>query len=361
LELPFVTTTEHTTEMTPELPCHRCGYDLRAQPPDGICPECTASVAEARKAAAIPRRPAWRDSDPRWRRRILAGAWILVLLPLIDVIRATGWAPHIPVPTVIGGANDPIRTLDDTFLYWPGTYQALIFCTGMVLLFSKERGRQRNRLDWTRRWGVLSSYVVLLLSAAPVLYISALVMVGISALFLSMPPEYQPPVTQWVVDVSTTYLRYGPQPKDVASLVLIGFSSLTVLLACAPLFDALRSTGLKRLAAVLLGPHAAFALLNILRAAQYAAGSGTMTAAELFEYGVYFRPEMALKLFNESVFGGGMTPLEILTGLVEVAKWWIVLSIAVWLTIARFAAGRSVKLPTPAPQGAATPPTTTAP
>jgi hypothetical protein len=320
-----VTTTEPTNETPAELPCHRCGYDLRAQPPDGICPECTASVAEARKAAAIPRRPAWGDSDPRWRRRILAGAWILVLLPLLDVLRTTGSAPHIPVPTVIGG-RDPIRTLDDAFIYWPGTYQPLIFCTGMVLLFSKERGRQRNRrLDWTRRWGVLSSYVVLLLSAAPVLYISALVMVGIAALFQSVPPEYQPPATQWFVDISTTYLRYGPQPKDAATLVLIGFSSVTILLACAPLFDALRSTGLKRLAAVLLGPLAAFALLNILRAAQYAAGSGTMTSADLFEYGVYFRPELALTLFNKSVFGG-MTPFELLAAFVEVAKWWIVLT-----------------------------------
>ena len=70
------------TGTSADLPCHRCGYDLRAHPPDGQCPECGASVAESRRLAAIPLRPAWRDSDPRWRRRILAGAWVLVLLPL---------------------------------------------------------------------------------------------------------------------------------------------------------------------------------------------------------------------------------------------------------------------------------------
>ena len=39
------------------LPCARCGYDLRAQPTDGVCPECGATVAEAiarRAAAAVP-------------------------------------------------------------------------------------------------------------------------------------------------------------------------------------------------------------------------------------------------------------------------------------------------------------------
>jgi hypothetical protein len=191
---PNFVTTAPAGEMTTELPCHRCGYDLRATPPDGTCPECAASVTESRRMAAIPRRPAWRDSDPRWRRRVLAGAWVLVLLPLMDALRAFQWAPSIPVPTVIG-ANDPIRTLDDTFIYWPGVYQSLIFCVGMALLFSRERGRQCGRWDWTRRWGVLCSYVTLLLSFAPILFICALVMVGISALFMSMPPKYQPAVT----------------------------------------------------------------------------------------------------------------------------------------------------------------------
>jgi len=43
--------TTSTDEISSELPCHACGYDLRAHPLDGVCPECGASVAEARRVA----------------------------------------------------------------------------------------------------------------------------------------------------------------------------------------------------------------------------------------------------------------------------------------------------------------------
>src|SRR5215210_1813719 len=94
--------TVQTDEMSVGLPCHVCGYDLRAHPPDGQCPECQASVTESRRVAAIPRRPAWRDSDPRWRRRVLAGAWLLVLLPLMEALRALDWLSAVPVPALLG-------------------------------------------------------------------------------------------------------------------------------------------------------------------------------------------------------------------------------------------------------------------
>src|SRR5687767_2120990 len=170
--------TAHTDEMSVGLPCHGCGYDLRAHPHEGRCPECGASVAESRRLAAIPRRPAWRDSDPRWRRRMLAGAWILVLLPLMNALSAFGWASSVPVPPVFD-FRGPL-TLDNTFLYHMLLYESLVFCIGVVLLFSKERGRRRSKLDWTRRWGVICSYVVLLLSAVQVLLIAALVLAGIA-------------------------------------------------------------------------------------------------------------------------------------------------------------------------------------
>src|SRR4051794_41742296 len=95
----------HIAVMSAELSCDRCGYDLRAHPEDGKCPECEASVAESRRIAAIPRRPAWRDSDPRWRRRILAGAWLLVLLPLMDLFKAFKWTSKLSVPAIfeVGG------------------------------------------------------------------------------------------------------------------------------------------------------------------------------------------------------------------------------------------------------------------
>ena len=51
------------------LACARCGYDLRATAREGVCPECGAPVAEAVRLAALPRRPAWGEADPAWRRR----------------------------------------------------------------------------------------------------------------------------------------------------------------------------------------------------------------------------------------------------------------------------------------------------
>ena len=236
--------TPHASELPADLLCERCGYDLRAQRHDAACPECGTSVAASRQSAGIPRRPAWRSSDPRWRRRMLAGAWVLTLLPLVDVSQAAGWAAAIPTWTPFD-FRGTVRVLDDTLLFSAWVYPPLVFCIGVVLLFSKERGRRPSRLDWTRRWGVICSYVTFLLAAAPVLFIGALVLVGIGALYLSMPPRYQPPVTKRLVDVSAAYLRYGPQPTDVAGVVQVAFSSVAVLLACVPLFDALRSSGPK--------------------------------------------------------------------------------------------------------------------
>ena len=115
------------------------------------------------------------------------------------------------------GTPGHLRTLDDSFVASLYVYPSLTFCIGVVLLFSKERGRRRGRLDWTRRWGVVCSYAVLLLSAAPeVLFVAALVLGGIAALFLCMPLEQQPAVTQSFINVSSAYLRYGPYPYDLA-------------------------------------------------------------------------------------------------------------------------------------------------
>ena len=104
-------------------------------------------------------------------------------------------------------------TLDETFLSNMGVYQAVIFCVGVGLLFSKERGRRRGRLDWTRRWGVLCSYVTFLLSAANIVIITALVVVGIGANFLGMPLKHQPAVTQLLVNVGAACVRFGGESR----------------------------------------------------------------------------------------------------------------------------------------------------
>ena len=334
--------TAPTDEMSAELPCHSCGYDLRAHPPDGKCPECGGSVAESRRLAAIPRRPAWRDSDARWRRRMHAGAWLLVLLPLMDMLKAFDWVSSVSVPAVFEfGGN--VRTLDNTYLCNRRVYQMVVYCMGVVLLFSKERGRRRSSLDWTRRWGVLCSYVVLLLSAVQVLFITALVLAGISALFLSMPPRYQPGVTQLFIDLSAAYLRYGPYPKEASYIAYIAFSSIVILLACIPLFDALRSSGPKRLAAILLAPLALFSLIHLAQAGRYCLGFSDETSIDSYWLGAYFQPQFLVSHIAGVPLEWGAPEADFSVFHTEATKWCIVLTVAVWLSIAQFLAWRQGK------------------
>jgi hypothetical protein len=331
--------TDHTPEISAELPCHLCGYDLRAHPQDGRCPECGASVAESRRVAAIPRRPAWRDSDPRWRRRMLAGTWLLVLLPLIDMLKVSGWASRVPVPNFFGRFT--VGTLDGSLFCDLLVHQPLVFCVGVVLLFSKERGRRENKLDWTRRWGVICSYVVLLLSAVDRFFIAALVLLGIAGVFVSIPLRFQPHATQLVIDVSTTYLRYGAHPENMAAVVQVAFSSIVILLACIPLYDALRSSGSKSMAAILLAPLALFSLLHLGQAGHFLAFPGATRIEDIYGYAVYFWPQLLVNL----VFAGLVTgwawnvPRSVEFGM-EAAKWCIIFGVAVWLSVAQLQAWR---------------------
>lgn len=331
--------TDLANEMSVELPCHRCGYDLRAQPNDGTCPECGASVAEARRVAAVPLRPAWRDSDPRWRRRVLAGVWVLVLLPLMDVLRTLDLTSSVRVPTVIG-ARDSLRTLDDSLLNSLYLYNSLAFCVGTALLFSKERGRRRTRLDWTRRWGVLCCYVVLLLTAAQLFYISALVVVGIAALFVGMPVEQQPAATQTFIDVGAACLRYGPNHSELAIVLPLAFSSLAVLLACVALYDALRSSGPKRLAVALVTPLALLAGLYLVQVGRYLVNYPN-ASPNPFRIGVFFWPELAARHMGELTNNSFIPGYDLSNAYAEALKWCVVLAIAVWLSVAQLAAWRT--------------------
>ena len=336
--------TAHTADTSANLPCHLCGYDLRVHAQDAKCPECgAASVEESRRVAAIPRRPAWRDSDPRWRRRVLAGAWALVLLPLVDALRLSEWAVGLPVPALLDLPGS-VRTLGDTLAFWPDVYQTLIFSAGVALLFSVERGRRRSRSDRARPWGVVCGYAVLLLSAANVLMIAALVLVGISALFLSMPAKHQPDVTPWLVDVSAAYLRYGPYPGNSSAVALVCFSSSVILLACVRLFDALRSSGPWWLAAALLAPLALASLTYLADAVSHCFGLYVVTSTGVFNYYLYFRPGLFVEHAADLPTGLRNVPRpEPLAFLAEAVKWCAVLGIAVWLTVAQLSARRRLR------------------
>jgi hypothetical protein len=325
--------------MSADLLCHRYGYNLRAHRQDAKCPECGEPVAESQRQALIPRRPAWRDSDPRWRRRMLVGVWVLAFMPFIDVLQSFGWISSVPVPSIF---HHTPRTLDQTFLGDMRVDQPLLFCMGVVLLFSNERGRRRRPLEWTRRWGIICSYVTLLLSAAPIFFITSLVLVGIAALFQSMPLKYQPGATRFFVEVGPAYLRYV-YPKDISYAVLVAFSSVAILLACVPLFDALRSSGRKRLAAILVAPLALFSLGHLVQAGLYCIGSSRVTLEAVSKYGAYFRPELLADWIADLQAGRSVSGWEYIALLVELAKWCIVFAIAVCLTVARLAPRRRLR------------------
>ncbi|HTL30459.1 MAG TPA: hypothetical protein VL282_14605 [Tepidisphaeraceae bacterium] len=323
-----------SSEMSSAIPCHACGYDVRAQPADGVCPECRAAVSESRRLALIPRRPAWRDSDPRWRRRILAGLWVLVLVPFMAAMKTSGWAASVPVPTFfkVQGAqslaeSDVVRT-----------YAYLTFCIGVVLLFSKERDRQRNRLDWTRRWGVITSYGVFLLGIHFFAFITALVIGGIAALFLSMRRADQPAMTGLLVRLSTGYLRFGPHPSRIADVSLVVFSSVVVLLACVPLYNALRGSGPKALAILLLAPLVLGSLVAFGYVAEYLMNLTPGSEARFYFF--YFAPDVLMKGFGDLFINPANWLYLGRDFLLEAGKWLAVLAIALRLTIAQILAAK---------------------
>jgi hypothetical protein len=284
--------------------------------------------------AQIPRRPAWRNSDPRWRRRILAGVWILALLPSLDVMQSFGWTSGIPVPRVFSYA---VRTLDETLFCQMRVDQPLLFCVGVVLLFSKERGPHLRPPEWTRRWGILCTYVTLLIWSAQLLFLAALVSVGISAVFLSIPLKYQPAVTRVFVEVSTAYLRHGLSPKPIAEAVLVASSSAAILLACVPLFNALRSSASTRVGAILVAPLALFALVHLGQAGLACVHPSRVIPASVTRYQLYFRPDTFVAGIAALYSRQGLSGSELIALMVELAKWCTIVAIAIWLTLARFA------------------------
>jgi hypothetical protein len=329
-------------DISAELLCHVCGYDLRAHSDDEKCPECGASVAEARRLAPFPLRPAWRDSDPRWRRRMLAGVWILVLLPLMSALTAFPTTAAIHIPNVFGFPG--ALRLDETMAGYMSVYESLMFCMGTVLLFAKERGRRRNKLDWTRRWGILCTYVVLLLRAAELLLLCALVLTAIGSVFMALPLKYQPRATAFFVNVGTFYLHYGPYPHEAVDVVAAAFSSAVVLLASVPLFNALRSSGPKEFAAVVIAPLALFAVMHLCQTFLYWVGIiSTATPTDIYILGTYFRPLLLAQFAARAVAGFFPSGYVLIESLVEAAKWLIILAIAVWLSVAQITAWRKPK------------------
>lgn len=293
----------------------------------GPRPATTEAAAGDAGAPALAARPPWRESDPRWRRRMVAGAWVLTLVPLMEVLYRTGWVSSIVVP---GPLNVGRNTLDGTMTYL--VWERLAFCIGVVLLFAKEADRASSRLDWTRRLGVVASYWVFLLGMLNILFLTALVMTGIGAVFVELPLRYQPAATQWFVQVSTGYLAHGPHPGRVSDIALPMFSAVAVLLASVALLDALRSSGPKWLAVAVLSPLLVAGLLQLVDPVR-TAQNFYLFETEGFGYPFYFN--------SKSLLNSLSTPNA--RSILEAAKWASCAAAAVWMTIAQVSAWRREK------------------
>lgn len=292
--------------------------------------------------ALIPKRPAWRDSDPRWRRRMLAGTWVLVLLPLMAAMDHYKWTRDVPLPEFLPEQVD--RTLDDSFVRF--VYVHLVFCIGVVLMFSKERGRQPVPLDRTRAWGIVGSWLVLTLGAIQMAFLTSLVMSGLAALFNSMWPPAKPAIADWFVTLGAGYLRYGPHPSTTSDTAVASISAIVILLACVPLYNALRSSGPRLLAMIVLAPLPLAAAVQLASIAYYTVAPSTGLTlpgvvfvsvsygeAYIYDAAYYFRPDLLIG--SNSMLASSSSRGMIL---LEAAKWVACVVIAIWLSIAQLAA-----------------------
>jgi hypothetical protein len=326
-------------ESVADLTCHRCRYDLRAHPADGRCPECETPVAESRRMATLPRRPAWRDSDPRWRRRVVAGAWLLVGMLLMDVLWHCGLLYRIPLPEFFdfpGGVNG------DWQIWNPYVYKPALVSMGTVLLFSKERRRRRSRLDWTRPCGILGSYLIFFLNALQYLYIWALVIRGSTTVFMTIPLEDRPRLTDLLARISSARLGYGLPYSGAAMATVIICCSATMALACLPLFDALRSSYSRRFARALTVALALTCLLPLAQVGRRCFGLTTADWADSPEawFGTCFDSSW-LSIFPAGGDIRGMPASWRYLIPVGVLRSLILTTIAILLAIAQFTSRRS--------------------
>ena len=312
------------------LTCHRCDYDLREHVDADVCPECEASVTESKRIAAIPIRPAWRDSDPRWRRRVLFGIWILVLLQVLLWFEWNGWFSHIPVPSIWPGYVE-FDSLDDTLATW--YWAAPVFCIGVVLLFAKERNRRRNRLEWTQRMGVFLTYCVALLVFVPTAFIFSLVAIGFAALFHTLPMEDQPAFTELMVTISAAFIGSGLHPTDASDVALPAFSAAVVILGCRTLYLAIISSGSRGLAITVIAPLMLVASVYILATPLFWLRSGQyeVIAPENYFFNGHGIGAIVDVITRFAVPSSGR-PIDLLA---NIAITLCTCFIAVWLTLAQ--------------------------
>ncbi len=76
---------DSTGRLAGDLPCIRCGYNLKTLLPDGICPECGLSIDQSIRRGLL------RYSDPQWVARIAAGMrWVVSGLVCAFIVGCLG-------------------------------------------------------------------------------------------------------------------------------------------------------------------------------------------------------------------------------------------------------------------------------
>jgi hypothetical protein len=156
-------------------------------------------------------------------------------------------------------------------------------------------------------------------------------MLGIAALFITMRLDDQPSQTTMFIKISTGYIYYGAHQSRLQEASLVVFSGILVLLACVPLYDALRASISKVLAAILLAPLAFASLLQMFYATAYLSSAANVSSPKAGHYVFYFDLDTLLRGF---VFPGGSFSFDFL---IESAKWCAIVLIVLWLSIAQLA------------------------
>ncbi len=84
-----------------DLPCLRCGYNLRTLAKAAVCPECAYPVGNTTRSRYL-----WR-SPPRWLERVAGGADMLSFSAIAGVVCAAGYAAVAMIAPDFGEALGP--------------------------------------------------------------------------------------------------------------------------------------------------------------------------------------------------------------------------------------------------------------
>jgi hypothetical protein len=228
------------------------------------------------RVAALPERPEWMRSDKRWRRRVVTGMWVLVLLiPLPSILTVV-----LPPPEPFGP-----YTFTDAFRDWylesyaPMIWAPVVFCVGTVLIFTRERGTRPRRLDRVRRWGRIGAWLLLPITLLAVSGITLLVISGIRNQLNR--PLGDPAFAAFARRFADTWSEWGFIAMQLLSAALVVLMGLV-------LRDCLRRCGSKGLARAMEAVGLPLVATHVMFTVFYAAGAAW--AEDIIQWEGFFHP-----------------------------------------------------------------------